>query len=251
MSELWKDVAGYDGIYQVSDHGQVRSLDRKVKNKNGIYNKPIKGKTLAQHQDRNGYMYCYFSVDGHGKNVKVHRIVCRAFHGEPFVGAVANHIDGNKGNNSANNLEWCSNQENTGHAIKTGLWKNIGEAASSDVLTEKQVLEIRNNHTDSYDELARMYGISKASIADIKKFRSWKQLGGDEFLTVPDSAKLKLGLEIRKVRKENKMTIVSFASSLGVSRYTVMRWESGKMAPMDGTLRNLIEKYNLQLDKAK
>ncbi|MFT8930008.1 MAG: NUMOD4 domain-containing protein [Sporolactobacillus sp.] len=252
MAEIWKDVIGYEGFYQVSNFGRVKSMDRMAKNKFGVRNKPVKGKILTLLRNYRGYIYCHFTIDGHGKHVNVHRLVCHTFNGDPpNSDAVVNHIDGNKENNIPENLEWCSNKENTGHAIKTGLWKNIGEEASSNVLTEYQVLDIRNDHTKSYTELSKMYGVSKASIADIKKFRSWKQLSGDKLIDISKIDKDKLGNEIRSIRKNKELTIEKFAATLGVSRYSVMRWESGKECPKDGLLRKIIKQYKLKISKVQ
>lgn len=113
MQEVWKDVQGYEGSYQVSNMGNVKSLERYVKR----YGKDflIKERILAQTD--NGYGYKFVSLvplegKAHKKNHYIHRLVAQSFipnlNGYPEV----NHIDEDKQNNSTNNLEWCSTQYN-------------------------------------------------------------------------------------------------------------------------------------------
>lgn len=245
MEEIWKDVKGYEGLYQVSNKGTVRSVDKYANIRNG--KRLVKGKNLTLSKNKVGYMTVYFSVNGKGKHKKVHRLVCEAFHEKPIDKNIVNHKDGNKTNNNVDNLEWCTSKENIAHAIKEGLWTNIGETHKDNVLKEHEVLEIRNNHNDSYDKLAEIYGVSRSTIADIKKFRSWKLLGGDKLIDISSIDKSKFCIEIQKLRKNSGLNIEKFAESLGVSRSTVSRWEKASIFPKDGMLRNLIEKHGLAI----
>lgn len=99
MTELWKDVKGYEGLYQVSNKGRVRR----------------DGRVLSTPPDSNGYCVAVLCKGGVRHSVKVHRIVAAAFLGEPFDGAEVNHIDEDKSNNSAENLEWCTRLQNIRH----------------------------------------------------------------------------------------------------------------------------------------
>lgn len=248
MSELWKDVAGYEGIYQVSNMGNVKSLDRYVNHSRSKSGKKLsKGKILSKQIDRGGYSTVYFSVSGKGQHKKVHRLVCEAFSGKEDGKTLVNHIDGNKGNNAADNLEWCTSKYNINHAVDNGLFY-IGEKARDNILKEKEVLEIRSNVVNSYTELAKIYGVSKATIADVKKFRSWKWLGGKEHI---DSSKLdpvEFGKKIRRARKESGLTIIQFADSLRVSRSAVVRWEKGARLPGYKNLIKLTDIYGITIN---
>lgn len=245
MSGIWKDVKGYEGIYQVSECGTVKSLDRRVNTKHG--DRLSKGKLLKIQQDRTGYHYVHLSKNGKGHNCKIHRLVCDAFHERKTGQNAVNHIDGNKMNNCAANLEWCTNKQNTNHAIETGLWKNIGEMAKDNILSEQEVLEIRRNHTDSYDKLADKYNVSKSTVADIKKFRSWKWLGGEMLLNTKNMNREKLPEELLRIRSERHLTKIAFAKEIRVAVSTLIRWENGEIFPKDGTLRVLIEEYGVNL----
>lgn len=104
MQEIWKDIKGYEGLYQVSNLGRVKSLPRKNVTKEKILN-----------GGNNGDGYIKVSLSN--KLYYVHRLVAEAFipkiEGKNFV----NHIDENKSNNNVNNLEWCTNKENINHSI--------------------------------------------------------------------------------------------------------------------------------------
>lgn len=121
--EIWKDMPGYEGLYQASNLGRIKSLDKVVfqKAKNNSTSKHIyKGKILKPILHDTGYNYVTLNC----KNISVHRLVAKTFipnmENKPFV----NHIDGNKLNNNANNLEWCTAKENMQHAFENNLINN-------------------------------------------------------------------------------------------------------------------------------
>lgn len=105
--EIWKDVTGYDGIYQVSNLGNVRSLPLTRKMKNGV-ERSYEGKMLNPSESKDGYLVVDLSVDGKRKTTKIHRMVAEAFVNNPLNLPVVNHKNENKHDNRASNLEWCS-----------------------------------------------------------------------------------------------------------------------------------------------
>lgn len=117
--EIWKPVKDYEGLYEVSNLGKVRALDRKVITKNGVI-KTRKSKEKKQSKCI-GYAYVGLTKEGISKTFRVHRLVAQAFIPNPENKEQVNHIDGNKLNNRVDNLEWCTNQENCIHAWKNGL----------------------------------------------------------------------------------------------------------------------------------
>lgn len=120
MQEVWKDVKGYEGIYQVSNLGKVKSLERYQKDKSQR-NRHYKERILKLMKNKYGYLIVDLKKDGRRKASTVHRLVAVAFISNPENKPCINHIDGNKQNNSIQNLEWCTYHENLIHAFATGL----------------------------------------------------------------------------------------------------------------------------------
>lgn len=120
--EIWRPVNGFAGYYEVSNFGNVRSINRKKEHntaKCGFIS--IDGKLLKQAISAKGYRIVYLSKHGKMKTVRVHRLVALAFLPQVSGKNQVNHIDGNKQNNRLDNLEWCNNSENQIHAWKHGL----------------------------------------------------------------------------------------------------------------------------------
>lgn len=115
--EEWRDIAGYEGYYQVSNLGNVRSLDRCVVGKSGrTYT--IRGRTMVPCGERESYFHVGLSKDGKAKSRRVHRLVAETFIPNPDNLRCVNHKDGNKRNNRVDNLEWCTHEQNVHHAIE-------------------------------------------------------------------------------------------------------------------------------------
>ena len=124
MSEIWKDIEGYEGLYQVSNYGRVRSLDRYVK-QNHNTKQLKKGKIIKQQKGHKGYLILSLCKDKKRKTFKVHRLVAQAFIPNLENKPQVNHINGDKTDNRIENLEWATNGENGLHAYKNGLRPNV------------------------------------------------------------------------------------------------------------------------------
>lgn len=118
--EVWKDIVGYEGKYQVSNLGYIKSLEMWTGDKYIKRNKILRGSL-----NKNGYYYVSLSKDGKVKKYKVNRLVAQAFIDNPYNLPITNHIDGDKTNNCASNLEWTTQSENLKHAYRTGLRKIV------------------------------------------------------------------------------------------------------------------------------
>jgi hypothetical protein len=121
MRERWLPVVGYEGAYEVSDCGLVKSVDRVIGSESrGYYIKP--GRLLKQQTSHDGYKAVHLCRNGTEVRRRVHVLVLAAFIGpKPFPEAEANHKDGQKANNALKNLEWCDKSYNQKHAIALGL----------------------------------------------------------------------------------------------------------------------------------
>lgn len=119
MTEIWKDVKGYEGLYQVSNCGRIKSLPKKRANGTNFY---IQKEIIMSQQIKNKRYYGVCLVkDGICKNHLVHRLVAEAFLENPNLYDQVNHKDCNKLNNNVDNLEWCNQQMNLRHAFENGL----------------------------------------------------------------------------------------------------------------------------------
>ena len=121
MQETWKDIDGYEGLYQISNLGRVKSLNKVIIKKNGVHH-PFKEKILSHEVNNKGYITTTLCKNTKIKVFLVHRLVAKAFIPNPNNLSQVNHKDGNKENNHANNLEWCTQSINMRHAYKQGLW---------------------------------------------------------------------------------------------------------------------------------
>lgn len=118
MKEEWKNIYGFEGIYQVSNLGRVKSIARYVTAKFGS-RRLNKERILKAAKDTDGYYRVVLYLDGNKFTKKVHRIVAEAFVIGRFEGAVVNQKDENKGNNHADNLEWVTHAENMRYGTKS------------------------------------------------------------------------------------------------------------------------------------
>ena len=177
VEEIWKDIEGYEGEYQISNFGRVRSLDKKVNVKNN-YTAIKHGKILKLHKKLR-YKYIMLSSKNVTKMCRVHILVARAFVENPQKKTQVNHINGNKFDNRAENLEWVTPKENLIHAWKNELNKRC---------EPKEIFQYDKNgrfimRYESAKEASRKTGIDHANIcrcASGKKYRktaggySWK-----------------------------------------------------------------------------
>ena len=179
MTEEWKPVVGYEGLYEVSNLGRVRSLDRVVKRCD--HSMFRKGTILRGQPDKNGYLLVSLRREGKEYKAKVHRLVANAFIQNPENKPFVNHIDGNKDRNDILNLEWVTALENSHHAKSNGLLRPAkGEDSGKHKLSEQDVLSIRKlvRSGKSMNSVAKMYGVSFTSVRYIIIGKNWAWLKG-------------------------------------------------------------------------
>ncbi|MEO8640964.1 NUMOD4 motif-containing HNH endonuclease [Pseudomonas sp.] len=179
MSEVWKAIPGFETYYEVSSHGHVRSLDRRTTDCIG---RPFVryGKQIYMRTEIKGYIAVRLCVDTVHKTFKVHRLVAYAFlTPQPSPDHQINHINGVKGDNRVENLEWVSCSENVLHAFATGLCSSRkGSANSRSILRDDDVRTIRQLSTSGITcaAISRKYMVSEATIRNILKRRAWTHI---------------------------------------------------------------------------
>jgi HNH endonuclease/NUMOD4 motif len=164
--ETWRPVAGFEGRYEVSGTGRVRSCRR--------------GKLLALVRNRRGYMQCnLYPGGGRVKNVLHHRLVARAFLGAVPPGWQVNHKNGVKNDNRVENVELVTRAQNLQHARDRGLFRpQKGEANIRAKLTDEQVREIRRLRAQRVTarEVAERFGVTERTVFAIQHRKSWTHL---------------------------------------------------------------------------
>ena len=170
--EKWKDVFGYEGKYQVSSFGRIKTLPRKH-----CMNKEI---ILKGCPDKNGYMQVAFWKCNKTSTQKVHRLVAKHFVKNTENKPQVNHKNGIKDCNFYKNLEWVTNQENQIHARDTGLNNSHGERSNLAKLNKGIVLEIFNSKL-LQKELAKIYNVRQTQISRIKNGRCWSRTTGKKY----------------------------------------------------------------------
>jgi hypothetical protein len=174
--EIWKDISGYEGYYQISNNCVVKSIDRYVNVKSG-FKRLLKGRLMRPYTGRDGYVYYLLTVNKISKHVPAHRLLAIAFIDNPENKPEVNHKDTIRTNNSIGNLEWVTARENIQHSIKTGTNTQClpGSNNPASKLTEKQVLEIRKAN-GSHSSIASLYHVSRRTVGFIKTKQRWAHL---------------------------------------------------------------------------
>lgn len=165
MEEEWRIVPGFEGFYEVSNIGRVRSVDRMREAWHGPQR--CYGKLLQPALHKFGYMKVTLFREGKGATCLVHRLVGLAFIPNPVGLPFINHIDGDKTNNVSTNLEWTDDRTNKQHAIDTGLIKNFKK-----LLTPAEVAEIRSlGGKMKQVDIAKRFGCTQTNISLILRER--------------------------------------------------------------------------------
>lgn len=178
QEEMWVDAKGFEGLYQVSNLGRVKALEKTWHTGMHYTIRHKKEHIMKTRKNRGGYEYVILRCKNKNKTITIHRLVLMSFienkHNHPYI----NHKNGIKTDNNIDNLEWCTAKENVQHAIKLGLRKGYvtqTKRHTRSKLTDAQAAEIRES-TLSLTELSYRYHVNQASIYYIKKGRTYKQL---------------------------------------------------------------------------
>ena len=208
--EVWKDIADFDGDYQISNFGRVKSFK--------------KGKTsILKPQLRGEYLNVDLYIDGKQKHQQIHILVARAFIPNPDNKPEVNHKIGMKFNCHVENLEWATQSENNQHAVKNGLSPS-GEDNYQAGVTSEQAAYIRDNPDNlSCKELGEMFGVKKQAISKIQLGKSYQNASG----TIRESKVKHVADEIReRIRADwatGQYSKAALARKFGCDRKTIRR----------------------------
>ena len=133
MSEIYKDIKGYEGLYQISNLGNIKRLEHTKYNPLTKTNSVYKEHLIKKHINKKGYYQVTLCKNSKIKSINVHRLIAEAFIPNPDNLPCINHIDGNKNNNRVDNLEWCSLKYNVQHAYKNNLMMNCKKVKQYDL----------------------------------------------------------------------------------------------------------------------
>ena len=170
MKEIWRDIQGYEGYYQVSNRGRVKSLERIDNN-----NHKVKEKILKMVSDKDGYLIINLYKNGKHKTCRIHRLVANAFLENPNNYPQINHLDENPKNNHVNNLNWCTAKQNNNHGKHN---EKVSNALKGKPKEKQHILKLRENNpnkrkiicittNETFDFIAdgaRKYNISSSDI---------------------------------------------------------------------------------------
>ena len=157
-NEIWRDVVGYEGLYQISNLGRVKSL---------LFGRE---RILKTRYNVEGYAVIKLTRKDKGKIYPIHKLLAQAFIPNPENKPIVNHKDGNKMNNNLDNLEWVTHSENVKHSYKMGLIKpKRGSENVQSKLSEEEVFYIRKNYKYRDEEfnahkLAQKFGVATSTI---------------------------------------------------------------------------------------
>ena len=173
--EVWKDIEGYEGYYQVSNNGNVKSCVKCILATNRIINRKEK---LLKPWTCDGYKIVKLYRKNIPYTTKVHRLVGIAFIPNPEKKPQINHIDSDRANNHVYNLEWATASENAIHGYTYGDRSTQGVRHPQSKFTEKEILAIRSIDFSQITRvrIAKIYGVVKTTVSAIVNRQNWKHL---------------------------------------------------------------------------
>jgi hypothetical protein len=168
--EIWKDIEGYEGLYQISNAGRVKRIKGKGCRKDRF---------LKASVDVDGYLRVDLCKNNIARHNKIHILVAKAFIPNPHNLPIVRHTpNDDKNNNNVNNLSWGYQYDNMQDKVSKNR-QSKGENHGMSTLTEKEVIEIRNKITGKRGEriqLAKEYNVTPQNISSIKNYNTWKHI---------------------------------------------------------------------------
>ncbi len=175
--EEWKEIEGYEGYYEVSSLGRVRSIPRAIERSDGVILN-LKSRIRKTVFNYWGYERVPLALNCKKKTYSVHRLVAKTFLANTKNKKEVNHIDGNKANNCVENLEWSTRKENQLHACSLNPGVNKGSRNSRAKLTEHDLIkikELREQHSYTHKKLGEMFGVGESTISMFLRGQTWQK----------------------------------------------------------------------------
>jgi len=170
MKEIWKDIPGWEGLYQASNNGRIRSKKRKSSVIKRIYG----GKIIKPVKARNGYMIVNLTGKGTRYQMLVHRAVLTAFYGIPEEGLEACHNNGDRTENKLENLRWDTRKNNHADKKKHGTHQ-VGEKVGNSKLTDTDIKLIRSSELSAI-KLGKILNVNQSCVLKARNRQTWKHL---------------------------------------------------------------------------
>ena len=219
MSEQWKDIKGYEGIYQVSTLGRVRRLAGGIETERG--NRYLPGR-MKKAVLVDGYLYYSLYINDVEERCAAHRLVAAAFIPNPENKPHINHLNGDKTDNRAENLEWCTRSENMRHALATGLWKQYDRQG------EKNPMFGKHHSADAKQKIADVHRGTHHSEETKRKMSETRHK-----MKLSETHKQRIGENARKANTGRKWIhkggTQKFVKPEELQQYLDDGWEQGKI----------------------
>jgi hypothetical protein len=169
---MWKSILNYEGLYEVSDRGTVRSVDRVI-----TCGRKMRGRTLTASVCDGGHLHVVLSREGIRRTFAVHRLVLEAFQGRCPAGRECAHDDGDPSNNSLENLRWATPKENCEDRDRHGTTSR-GVRRPDAKLNEEVVRDIfrRCRGGETHRSVSELYGVSRGLISKVVSGRGWRHV---------------------------------------------------------------------------
>lgn len=171
MSERWQDIPGYEGLYQCSTLGNIRSVDRQVPYRGGPKTRIAKGQLLSPYVSHKGYAHVVLCHDGKRHVKELHTLIAATFLGPRPERHHTHHINGDKLNNRPANLKYVPVTAHHQH-------HHQGTGCHKAVLTDREVVEILDllKQGKYQKDIAKMFGVGRSTIGEIDRGRTWKHI---------------------------------------------------------------------------
>lgn len=233
MEEVWKDIPGYEGAYQASTTGRIRSIDRYGRHGKGFALK--KGRVLKQATHSSGYMQVGLSRDGELRNFFAHVLVMLTFRGARPPGLDVCHEDGDKQNNMLKNLRYDTKAANAADKLRHGT-NNEGDTNARAKLTAEEVLAIfkRCEAGECQLSIAADCQVNEITVNHIATGRTWSSVTGKQWRRAHAMVTPKIVAGIATLQASGS-TLDQIAEILGISKATAFRHSKNK-SKLEGAL---------------